>query len=266
MRLASRIAAEVVLALLLPVAAARASELAWRGTMTLDFVALPSVVFTGMGVATVNSSASGSHLTTVRIAGGISGTQVVPVTDPEVTLTALRATATLGTGTLRPFGTSAPTSQPQLTQRVLPVFGLARLCLAAGCASSLDLPLAEGSRGVGIGGLITVGGGGSLRLSLEAAPWTIRSATVPVTTNGGGTVAVAAAGWLHGPASFTTSTAITGGAFSLVTPLRVTSNLGPPLGAFGRLTLRFVPEPGLLLLIGSGLFGLAILGRTRMRP
>ncbi len=119
---------------------------------------------------------------------------------------------------------------------------------------------------MGVGGIITVGGSGPLRLSLEAAPWTIRTATVPVTTNGGGTVAVAAAGWLHGPASFTTSTAVSGGALSLVTPLRITSNLGTPLGAFGRLTLRFVPEPGLLLLMGSGLLGLAILGRTRMRP
>ena len=98
------------------------------------------------------------------------------------------------------------------------------------------------------------------------APWTIRTATVPIMTDSGGTVAVAAAGWLHGPASFTTSTAVSGGALSLVTPLRVTSNLGTPLGAFGRLTLRFVPEPGLLLLMGSGLLGLAILGRTRMRP
>ena len=236
--------------------------------MTLDFVALPAVVFTGMGVSAVNGSASGGHLTTLRIAGGISGTQLVPVTDPEVsaTLTGLRATATLGTGTLRPFGGSAPVSQPQLTQRVLPVFGLARLCLAAGCTSRLDLPLAQGSRGVGVGGLITVGGGGSIRLSLEAAPWTIRTATVPVTTNGGETVAVAAEGWLHGPASFTTSTAVTGGALSLVTPLRITSNLGTPLSAFGRLTLRFVPEPGLLLLMGSGLLGLIVIGRARMRP
>jgi PEP-CTERM motif len=32
----------------------------------------------------------------------------------------------------------------------------------------------------------------------------------------------------------------------------------------GTLTLNFVPEPGTLLLLGSGVAGLAILGRRRM--
>ena len=34
---------------------------------------------------------------------------------------------------------------------------------------------------------------------------------------------------------------------------------------FTRLTLKFVPEPGLLLLLGPGVVGLALLGRRRMR-
>jgi len=28
--------------------------------------------------------------------------------------------------------------------------------------------------------------------------------------------------------------------------------------------IRFIPEPGLLLLLGSGVIGLVVLGRTRM--
>jgi hypothetical protein len=32
-----------------------------------------------------------------------------------------------------------------------------------------------------------------------------------------------------------------------------------------RLLIRFIPEPGMLLLIGSGAAGLALLGRKRMR-
>jgi hypothetical protein len=37
------------------------------------------------------------------------------------------------------------------------------------------------------------------------------------------------------------------------------------IALFGELTLHFVPEPGLMLLIGSGVAGLALLGRNRMR-
>jgi hypothetical protein len=37
------------------------------------------------------------------------------------------------------------------------------------------------------------------------------------------------------------------------------------LTLFASLTLHFVPEPGLLLLIGSGVVGLGLLGRSRMK-
>ena len=99
----------------------------------------------------------------------------------------------------------------------------------------------------------------------ETAPWTLRTATVPIETTAGATVEVYSTGWVHGAASFTTSTALTGGTLSVVTPVRVTSDLPLELGGFGRMTLRFVPEPGLLLLLASGLLGLLILGHKRMQ-
>jgi hypothetical protein len=34
---------------------------------------------------------------------------------------------------------------------------------------------------------------------------------------------------------------------------------------FSTLTIHFVPEPGLILLIGSGVVGLGLLGRSRLR-
>jgi hypothetical protein len=55
----------------------------------------------------------------------------------------------------------------------------------------------------------------------------------------------------------------------LVTPNQIVTNL--PLGSnekkasFVILVIRFIPEPGLLPLLGSGVAGLALLGRRRMR-
>ena len=37
------------------------------------------------------------------------------------------------------------------------------------------------------------------------------------------------------------------------------------IALFMTLTLHFIPEPGLLLLLGSGVVGLGLLGRSRMK-
>jgi hypothetical protein len=37
------------------------------------------------------------------------------------------------------------------------------------------------------------------------------------------------------------------------------------LSLFLTLTMHFIPEPGLLLLLGSGVVGLGLLGRSRMK-
>ena len=118
---------------------------------------------------------------------------------------------------------------------------------------------------MGAGGLLTAGGGGNLRVSALAAAWTIKTASLPVETPGGGSVSLQARGWVHGPASFTGSTAGVGGALSLVTPIRVSSGDGQPLASFARLTLHFVPEPGTALAVALGGVGLAALRRRRAR-
>jgi hypothetical protein len=51
----------------------------------------------------------------------------------------------------------------------------------------------------------------------------------------------------------------------LVTPIRITSNQGGQLAAFGRLRLRFLPEPGWLVLLAAGLAGLGLLASARPR-
>jgi len=252
---------------------ALASSMRWAGTLDFEFAAesLSPIAFTGSGVATLNGSSGGIHLTALRIAGGITGSATAPVTDPEMaTLLSVRATATLGTGTLSPFSPPVPPGQPQLTRRTLPVRGAVRLCiLLPGCDTAIPLALTvnRGRTGVGVGGLLTVGGFTSgTAISLEAAPWTLRTATLPIPTSGGGSATLAAAGWLHGPATLTSSTALTGGSVSLVTPVRVTSDAGQAFGMFTRLTVRFVPEPRPLLVVAFGASGLVALAWKRIQP
>ena len=131
----------------------------------------------GSGNAVLNGSIGGigGHLTTLQILNNtVSVTNaVVPITDPDAALVntlgftypvpSIRGSFALGTGILRPIS-GAAASGTGLTQNVMPVPGIVRICiLFAGCQSSLPVPLTRargrfsGPVGVGIGGLITLG-------------------------------------------------------------------------------------------------------------
>lgn len=262
---------------------ASAALLNWEGTSILLLGDFPQGTFTGGGVATVNGSAGGvpAHLNSLGLAasrGQFGGDLTLLVTDPETIGNGIAAIQFVGieggTGVFGPIsGGAASTSV--LTQNVMPVRGVVRLCLVSTtCTAFLPLVLTEGSgtKGVGIGGLLTIGGTGVIRISIEAAPWTIKPATVidHITTTGGNTTftTITLSGFAHGPAS-ASSTAQPSGVVQLVTPSQVRTNLA--LGSNAKVAsavtsvIHFIPEPGLMLLIGSGVVGLAMLGRSRMR-
>jgi hypothetical protein len=270
---------------------ASAAPLNWEGTLTVIIADNPPVSVTGGGVATVNHSAGGipAHLSTLRLAasrGNVAGTETVVITDPEVAgngVAAIVVDADLGTGTFSPISGGAA-STVVLTRDVLPMRGVAKICLlSTSCTAWVELGLTEpttvngvpgtGTRGVGVGGLLTAGGYGGIRISLQAAPWTIKTTTVTdqIETTGGEIVFIpqTAKGWAHAPASTTTSTAQPSGVLQLVTPGQIVTNL--PLGTSDKmaalviLVVHFIPEPGLLLLLGSGVVGLTVLGQRRLR-
>ena len=134
----------------------------------------------------------------------------------------------------------------------------------------MDMTLNDGKTGMGIGGLLTVGGNGSLRISIEGAPWTLATVTRSHQTIGGNFEMRTRAGFVHGAASGSnSSTTAVSGVIQLITPQQV-KTAGLPGNStrqalFSTLTLHFIPEPGLLLLIGSGAVGLGLLGRGRMK-
>jgi hypothetical protein len=250
---------------------ASAATLEWHGTMGLDLGNLAKVRITGTGVATVNNTTGNSHLNSMFLAGGIAGPGApVVVTDPDTSglIPSVRVTATLKTGFLSGLSGGPPGGGS------IPVKGLARVCLLSiGCQPLLYIPLAltknNGATGVGVGGLLTTLGVNNLRFSVQANPWTIGASSGVNQTANGAFKTLQRSGFAHGPASNSSTTLRNSGVIQLITPAQV-DILGVPannlkLTLFSTLTIHFVPEPGLLLLIGSGVVGLGLLGRSRLR-
>ena len=117
-----------------------------------------------------------------------------------------------------------------------------------------------------MGGLI-VPSPNTIAISIEAAPWTVGTAYVPISTLNGSSLSIPSSGFVHGPFSFTGSAALVGGELKLVTPVIVRSPEGiHPLTSFATIDIRFVPEPGVGLLLIAGVVGLLVLGRGRISP
>lgn len=247
------------------------------------------------GVGTI-----GPHMDSIEIAQSVwTGSTAIPVTDPVGIaangITEIRITLTNNAGTLAwPTASTSPGSP--LTQSTLGLAGgLARLCLVyGGPGCVLNLPLDIGTShqstsavvGLGVGGQQTIGGTGILRISVDNAPWTVLTGSALDQPDAGGTtdcfpgapvttqcVVVTAKGTRHGPASAASTvnlgTASSPAIVQFVTPGQVTTNItatsSQRLQLLSRMRFKMVPEPGLVLLLGTGVAGLALLGRRRMR-
>jgi len=270
---------------------ASAAVMNWSGSSRVLLGDYPEGNLTGGGVATINGSSGviPAHLSTLRLAksrGQIHGTFTRIVTDPDTIANGVAALIYDNVGGLTGTNTgiSGGVASTSAGGGILGQHGIVKICiLSTACTQFLPMVLNQpttvngvpgtGTKGVGVGGLITAGGYGGIRISLQAAPWTVKTVTVldQITPTGGPPRIMStwvAKGWAHGPASGTTSTAQPSGVIQLVTPSQVVTNL--PLGSSDKMgslvitVIHFIPEPGLLLLLGSGVVGMAFLGRRKL--
>ncbi|HTY19566.1 MAG TPA: PEP-CTERM sorting domain-containing protein, partial [Myxococcota bacterium] len=217
---------------------------------SIQLATLPAIPIPGAGLVTINGSSPGPHVNSLSIPASpfqITGF-VLPVTDP--------AAAPIG-GLQLTAHNSAGAFAGATLGGVMPIAGFTKVCLFSACdnvttppPANLNVPL----NNVGSGGAAFVAT--LVNLTAIGAPWTAGTAAV-------GTLAIA--GFQHGPASLASSTANASGSIRLVTPVFVSTNISASavVPVFGILDLHFVPEPGTLLLLGSGIAGLVMFGRSK---
>ncbi len=226
-----------------------ATVLPFEATLRFSIARVDPVTIVDGGVATLNGSGGGLHLTYLAFAAGaFRGSAIEPVTDPAVfPISGLLLDASNGAGAIGETGGGT-------LRGAIGLPGVVKICLfgAGGCAaptSNISVPLTP----VGQGGTST--GAGPIGLTVYGAPWTTATASVGTATE---------MGWARGPLSGPSSTAQVGGSVRLVTPIYISTNVGASasLPSFAVLTLRFVPEPSTALLLGVGF---ALLGRSVFR-
>ena len=228
--------------------AASSQATPYVGGASFALATLPGLVAAGSGtgaslpnLVTINWTAAGA-IGPVLIT--LAPTAAAPLSALNILLTAPGPCSFAGT----PVGGACP-------------LGGTANALVAG-APFLIVPLS----GLGVAGRVGFGPYGSY---IDAQSWiaatavaTINGApmTTTVTTPGGGATIVPVADF-----GYDARTPGGLGTVKLVAPAGLMSTLGGNLPLFVQLTLTFVPEPGTLLLLGSGIAGLAIIGRKRMR-
>jgi hypothetical protein len=219
----------------------------------------------------VNASAGGIHLNSFAVPGGNFGPSTVTISGSSLTtvtgISSLRFTFSQNlTGSFSGISGGPPGGGP------MGVSGIAKICLifgGPGCLANVPFPLTPtpGGAAFGIGGTRTATG--AVNITFQDAPWTIGQPVMTIhTPNSTITTPALPGGFAHGPASLTSSTAQPSGVVQLVTVSKVYTSLTgafPEIPLTSVLTLHFVPEPGTLLLLGSGIAVLAALDRRRGR-
>lgn len=244
---------------------AGAATLDFTGTLSLRLSSLPAFVGPGAGTAQVSADGS-AHLLSFLLPGGTFGP--ISMSLPTTNNASLGSVLLTAAGNLA--GSFGGISGGPPGGGVMGLQGMAKICVLIWVPCQLGhvpLPLTPttGGVGFGIGGTRTTTGGG-VQVTMVNAPWTIGQPVMTLHTANTNVTSPVLGGFAHGPASLTSSTAQPSGALQLVTVSKIYTSLTSAFPEFpltAVLTLHFVPEPGTLLLLGSGVAALAVVGRRR---
>jgi hypothetical protein len=234
---------------------AGAGTLVYGGQLSLQLATLPGLGVPGGGGTFV--AGSGPHLSSFGVSAGAFG----PASSSVAVTASMTVLSVRFSGVANTTGTFSGTGGAGLGG-TMGLSGLAKICLVfdPSCAYvNVPVPLAGG---FGISGsqFIT----GPVNITLQHTGWTTGLVATTIHQAGSTVSTAGVAGFVHGAASATSSTAAGSGMVQLVTVTKAFTSLTgsfPELPLFGVLTLQFVPEPGTLLLAGAGVLGLILVGR-----
>ena len=245
----------VALATLLLAGSVHAATLSYVSVLSFGLATLPTASAVGGGLYV-----GPTHIATISFGSAQLGpiTVSLPVTSSG-TIQSVRISGLNNQGAALTGLSAGPPAGGSMG-----LTGGSKICLifAGGCGAAVVVPLTPtGATGMGVGGTQTVPG--AVAITMQHNPWTVGQPTMTIHSPNSTISTPTLPGGIQSPFS---NTAVTSGVLQLVTVSKTyTSMVGafPELPLFAILSLHFVPEPGTLLLLGSGVAGLAILGRKR---